>query len=534
MDKETEMIRAGIDPRSTDSLNLTWDMTANPVESAAPSKIWKLLIVDDEEEVHTLTRLVLRNFEFEGSGLHLLSSYSGVGARQVLRDNPDIAVVLLDVVMEREDSGLRLVKYIREELGNNMVRIILRTGQPGQAPEHEVVARYDINDYKAKTELTSRKLFTSVTSALRSWRDLRTIDKSRQGLRRVIEAGHALFNWQSGSQFAAGVLDQLVGLAAGEGMNGLVAFRDDGDFIISHGVGKFAPMEGRRVGDVVPGNTGAMVTKAKRHGSDFFFNNSFVSCIRGDYGQDILFLVRGDAGIPHMDRDLVRLFMGNVAMAFHNLNLGHEIIATQKEIIHTLGEVVETRSKETANHVLRVGKMAGLLARQAGLSEEEATILRMAAPMHDVGKVGIPDAVLNKPGPLDADEYDLIKTHTSIGWEILRKSKRRLMRSAAIVAHQHHEHWDGGGYPAGLVGEEIHIFARITALVDVFDAVINRRVYRQAKDLSEVVTILRDGRGTHFDPDLVDVFLAHLTEFTAIVQAHPDQAPLQKADQVRA
>ena len=144
---------------------------------------WKLLIVDDEEEVHSLTRLVLRNYEFEGRTLELLSAYSGVAARKVLAEHPDIALILLDVVMEREDSGLRLVHHIRNKLQNNHVRIILRTGQPGQAPEMEVVARYDINDYKAKTDLTSQKLFTTVTSALRAWRDIQTIDYSRRGIR---------------------------------------------------------------------------------------------------------------------------------------------------------------------------------------------------------------------------------------------------------------------------------------------------------------------------------------------------------------
>ncbi len=142
---------------------------------------FKLLIVDDEEEVHLLTRLVLKNYEFEGRGLNMLSAYSGAGARQVLRDNADVAIILLDVVREREDSGLRLVRHIREEMANRHVRIILRTGQPGQAPEQEVVSQYDINDYKAKTELTAQKLFTTVTSALRSWRDIQTISNRNQG-----------------------------------------------------------------------------------------------------------------------------------------------------------------------------------------------------------------------------------------------------------------------------------------------------------------------------------------------------------------
>jgi len=507
----------------------------SPLLRSGPS--YKLLIVDDEQEVHTLTRLVLKNYELEGRGLTLLSTYSGVGARQVLRDHPDIAVILLDVVMEREDSGLRLVRYIREELGNSTVRIILRTGQPGQAPELEVVAQYDINDYKAKTELTAQKLFTTVTSALRSWRDIQTIDRSRRGLRRIIDASAPLFEGHSLERFATGVLDQVLTLAGSEkqadpaepaptgsdgGISGLVALGTEDEFTIIAGRGRYAEHEGQAVSRVVRENTQAMVARAGRMGCEFFFNNSFVSCIRGDDDRRILFLVRGGSQAMHMDRDLIRIYMANVAMAFHNVNLSLEIIETQKEIIHTLGEVVETRSKETANHVLRVGEMAELLARRAGLGEDEAVILRVAAPMHDVGKVGIPDAILHKPGRLTEEEYETIKTHTVIGGEILGKSRRRIIKSAAVVARQHHEHWDGQGYPDGLAGEDIHVFGRITAIVDVFDAVINRRCYREARQLGEVVDMLRQGRGSHFEPRLVDVFLAHLTEFVAIVKAHPD------------
>lgn len=489
---------------------------------------WKILIVDDEEEVHLMTRLVLKNYEFEGRGLNMLSAYSGGGARQALKDNPDIAVIVLDVVMEREDSGLRFIRHVREELENKDVRIILRTGQPGQAPEQEVVSQYDINDYQAKTELTSQKLFTSVTSALRSWRDLQNLAQKTSGLQRIIESGASLFEWHSRREFVTGVLRELVDLARGDegdadDFAGLTARRLEGRFIIQAGTGSFGLAVGRDVVEVVPDTTTAVLKKAERHGSNCFFNHSFLGIIRADNNEEILFLIRGMAGGPALDEDLIRIYMSQVAMAFHNVNLNLEIIETQKEIIDTLGEVVETRSKETANHVLRVGKMAQLLAQRAGLDNDSAAILRLAAPMHDVGKVGIPDAILNKPGGLTEDEYRIMQTHTTIGCEILGKSPRRIMKSASLVAQQHHERWDGKGYPNGLKGEEIHIFGRIVALVDVFDAVINKRVYREAKELGEVVAMLREGRGTHFDPRLVDVFLANLTDFVGVVKDNPDQ-----------
>ncbi len=197
-----------------------------------------------------------------------------------------------------------------------------------------------------------------------------------------------------------------------------------------------------------------------------------------------------------------------------------EIIDTQKEVIYTLGGVVGQRSKETGDHIVRVGEYSALLGRLAGLSDAEAEILRMAAPMHDVGKVGIPDAVLNKPGSLTDEEFDQMKTHTIIGYQILHKSQRSILKSAAIIALEHHERWDGSGYPRGLKGEEIHIFGRIVGLVDVFDALTCDRVYRTASANDKVLEHILQMRGEHFDPRLVDLFLAYISEFLAIREKH--------------
>lgn len=143
---------------------------------------WKILIVDDEKEVHAVTRLALMDVTFEGAGLEFLSAHSIAEAKAQIDAHQDLALVLLDVVMETDDAGLQVANYIRQQKGNQQARIILRTGQPGQAPERAVVLNYDINDYKAKTELTSQKLFTSVMSALRSYRDIMQVEAQRQRL----------------------------------------------------------------------------------------------------------------------------------------------------------------------------------------------------------------------------------------------------------------------------------------------------------------------------------------------------------------
>ena len=157
---------------------------AEPTEAAAP---WRILIVDDEADVHSVTTFMLRGQQYLGRGFEFLHAYSGREARDILAANPDLAVVLLDVVMETEDSGLQLVHYIREELGNRTVRIVLRTGQPGKAPAARVIVEYDINDYKEKTELTLEKMLVTLISALRSYHFITTIENNRRGLKRVLD-----------------------------------------------------------------------------------------------------------------------------------------------------------------------------------------------------------------------------------------------------------------------------------------------------------------------------------------------------------
>lgn len=196
-----------------------------------------------------------------------------------------------------------------------------------------------------------------------------------------------------------------------------------------------------------------------------------------------------------------------------------EIIDTQRELIHTLGEVVESRSHETGNHIDRVAEGAARLARLAGLPPSECELLRLAAPMHDAGKIGIPDQVLNKPGKLTDEEFDLIKTHTTLGHQILAKSQRPILRTAALVALQHHERWDGKGYPQGLAGEDIHIYGRIVAIVDVFDALTSNRCYRPAMSLAEALAVMTEGRGSQFEAELFDLFLANLDQFVDLREA---------------
>jgi len=207
-----------------------------------------------------------------------------------------------------------------------------------------------------------------------------------------------------------------------------------------------------------------------------------------------------------------------------------EIIETQREVIITLGDVVESRSRETANHTRRVGLMSRELALLIGMDETEAELLRLASPMHDIGKIAIPDRILNKPGKLTDEERVLMQTHAVIGYEILKGSKRPIMQAAAVIARDHHERWDGQGYPNKTAGEDIHLYGRITALVDVFDALAGDRVYRKAMPLDKILTIIEEGRGTHFEPRLVDIFMSNLSRFLSVAERFADKTRETPAD----
>ena len=213
------------------------------VEEDLSARKWKIAVIDDDQAVHEGTRFALSDYSLNGQGLEILSAYSAAEGRILMRDHPDIAAVLLDVIMETDVAGLDLVEYIRNEIKNETVRIILRTGQPGQAPERRVIVQYDINDYKAKTELTADKLFTSLTAALRSYQQLERMVQTRRGLEIIIDAASTLYDFKSMQRLAEGVLTQIASLLNVD-CAGILVLRDDGskaeDFSVLAGSGCYS------------------------------------------------------------------------------------------------------------------------------------------------------------------------------------------------------------------------------------------------------------------------------------------------------
>ncbi|MCB1183677.1 HD domain-containing protein, partial [bacterium] len=197
--------------------------------------------------------------------------------------------------------------------------------------------------------------------------------------------------------------------------------------------------------------------------------------------------------------------------------------AAETEIAYRMGRTAEFRDLETGFHIRRMSRYSAVLAELHGLPRVECDLILNAAPLHDIGKVGIPDKILLKPGRLTAAEYETMKLHATIGEEMLDDCEGfPLLEAGRIIAAQHHEKYDGGGYPRGLAGDDIHIYGRIVAVADVFDALSSRRVYKDAMPIERVAKLMKDEKGKHFDPVLVDLLLDNLDRFLAIRAEYPD------------
>jgi len=206
-----------------------------------------------------------------------------------------------------------------------------------------------------------------------------------------------------------------------------------------------------------------------------------------------------------------------------------ELNDTRLEIIQRLGLAAEYRDNETGLHIIRMSKMSAALAKAVGMSDHECELVLNASPMHDIGKLGIPDSVLLKPGKLDAEEWEVMQTHAAIGAEILSGGNSELLEQARLIALTHHEKWDGSGYPKGLKGEEIPLVGRIVALADVYDALTSERPYKKAWSSEKAVSYIKDMSGTQFDPKLVEKFIEILPSVQSISERYGEPDMLEKA-----
>lgn len=489
------------------------------------NKCWHILVVDDEPAIHDVTALVLKNSVILDRKLVLHSAYSAQQAKQLLQSDIEFCMGFIDVVMESDHAGLELITWIREDLKNTRIRLVLRTGQAGSAPEEKVISQYDIHDYKTKTELTQRKLTTCVYSSIRSYRDITTISKSLDAFKKLIRSSTSILKVDKISEFASAALTNLLSLMAVDSSSVYIVRHEtdlfnrtkESYFACS---GKFGEIPANI--DNISADIKLKINSAFTNKSSDFTDHYFISYYKTSHDACAVLYIEFNTPPSGFQNDLAEIFSTNVALVLESLVRHQQAQTNQRELMYILGDAIEARSKETGSHVKRTALLCHLIAQKLGMSETFCDAIKAAAPLHDIGKITVPERILHKPGKLDADEWEIMKQHAEAGGAMLARSALPIAQLGKTLARYHHENWDGSGYPDGLKGKAIPIEARIMALVDVIDALGSKRSYKEPWQETKILEFIKAERSIKFQPELVDLAEKHFNELMSIRNKHPD------------
>ncbi|MFT4106129.1 MAG: DUF3369 domain-containing protein [Lacrimispora sp.] len=507
-------------------IELEYDfLKEDPVSQGQESGSYKILISDDESEVYHITKMILRDFLFEHHRLEFFYARNKEETVRIFEEHPDIAVLFQDVVMEKNDTGLEIIDYLRYTLKNRKTRIVLRTGQPGEAPEEQVIREYDINDYCLKTDLTVSRLKTTVITALRNYRDIMKIESYRKGLEKIIETSANMFTHNTLSDFLTSILNHLSGFYhetegmlyirdhfAEEKNNGFVTMEQSSVPVIVAATGNYVSHIGRDIRKIEElEDIYSWMTKEENKDEPVaYVGDGFVIRNNAAGVKDNYIFIEGEKDL--YDFELIKFFLSNYSVALDNYLLNNMIFNAQKEIIFSLGELGEKHFEETGGHVERVSVMMYNFAKIIGYPHSECEKIKLASVLHDIGKIGIPDTILKKPGRLTIEEFEIMKQHTIIGCDVLSKSNLEIMKLAAEISLTHHERYNGTGYPRNLKGEEIPLVGRMIAIIDVYDAMCHKRIYKEASTCEEALEYIESQKGKHFDGNLAETFLKNYSD----------------------
>ena len=497
-----------------------FDNEVDPAE-AIEATAWKVLIADDEPDVHIATKLVLKDFSFKDRGIEFLDAYSGAEACDILRRHPDTAVVFLDVVMETEHAGLEAVKRIRDELDNQMVRIILRTGQPGIAPEDSVVLNYHINDYKSKSEMTTQKMFTSIVSALRSFQDLQTIESSRRGLAKILDAASTM-DFRSRNLFISGLLQQLGSLLdiGDNDLIDLILIRQADDFRIMAACGSFEPFVGESIEYALDAESSALVEQVLSSRNAHTDGKRSIYPVSLPNAGDVAIYIGGARTISEAELALMIVFCEKIVLACDNYEFVEQSRNDQNAELALLAKLTVNADYLSIPYLVNRGRLCRdivLQMQQNGVAEKIgdrlAETIERAAMLADLGNCRIPAAILEKAGALSADESMAVRRHPQAGADLLDEILAEVGGGRAIglareIALTHHEGYDGGGYPQQLAAKDIPLSGRVVAVADGYMALTSKRPWRGAFAHTEAIAMIQSESGGKYDPDVVAAFLS--------------------------
>lgn len=498
---------------------------------------WDVLVVDDEPNVQEVTALALSRLAFEGVPLKLHFASSAESAIELLHRIPSVAVVLLDVVMEHESSGLELISYVRNTLKNPYVRFILRTGQAGAAPESQIIQNYDIQEYWNKVDLTVKRLRNTIISALRSYVSLVRVERRREISDFILQQSRKLQDESvDETQFVELIAKGIIGVFT----NSRYTMPHDADhtdafsslilrgatiggplWLIASALGQFEAWAGAPVESLPDPTTRAILL-------DMMAQDEPIMMAQDETHLRLLltFTAPGtrhsalymEAPANSIDPSYLMTLATHAQAIFKSKSAHWLTRRSYAESALRLAGIVEMRLGGDEDHLQRLSRQVRLLALRTGCDVRQADMLSQAAALHDIGNIKLPDAVLIKPGPLNQDEWAMVRSHPQLGHDLLAASSIENLQLGAVIALEHHEKWDGSGYPNRKRGLEISLGARLTTIIDVYDRMITDRPYRKALTVAETLDFLRGKAGTYFDPDLIEKFFDIYEEISAAAQ----------------
>jgi response regulator RpfG family c-di-GMP phosphodiesterase len=378
------------------------------------------------------------------------------------------------------------------------------------------------HDQKNRMNIYRDDFYLAVLAAIRSYGDLYDIDENGISLDQIIESAKYIYTENQMYTFSSHVIKQLLSIVClgnkdeEKMMSGFVASKLDGMYMITYGIGAYQTYEKLILNDVIPQTTQTLIAKNRVTEQSMYTDNMVMLFFSHDLGTDNIIFIESKKPIGAWEKNLIQLFEMNLIEEYAKLCQLNQDRLNIEKLVQTLSEVVEAKSKEMNHHVRRVASYSKLIAQGYGLDNESIETLEVASMIHDIGKLMISDKILNKPGKLSMEEFESVKKHAVAGYEMMKESKHALIQMAAVIALEHHEKWNGTGYPLGLKNDTTHLFSRIVALADVFDALSTDRVYKKAWPLEQIVDLLKKERGEHFEPKLVDIMLDSIHAFIHI------------------